>query len=142
MHARKIHLLAFAALFATPVPALADQCAYISREMADTAINMLVASSRNAIDFCEPCGDRRPGRPYRITEVLIRDTGYENYWEVLVNGQPVDLAYLFLKTGAFTWTNAAALISCETHDVSPKLFMPRLKAAFAPKRTVDETFAD
>ena len=121
--------LLVASIFLISASARADQCSYLTRDQADRAINGIVASSRVALDFCEPCGDSAPGKPYRITEVRIREAGYQNYWEILVNKVPVDLAYLYIKTGRFSWSNVATLLGCETQGVSTTLVAPRLRTA-------------
>lgn len=121
--------LIFASLLFASASARADQCAFLTRDQADMAINGIVASSRVALDYCEPCGERAPGRPYRVTDVRIREAGYQNYWEILVNHVPVDLAYFYLKTGRFSWTNVATLLGCEAQGVSTTLVAPRLRVA-------------
>ena len=66
--------------------AFADQCAYVSQEVAQRAAE-IIATRKKAADFCEPCGDTVPTSVYKIKDVVAAPAGYENFWQVLLNGQ-------------------------------------------------------
>ena len=42
--------------FALPVSALADQCAWITKDQAREAVHY-AQKGQKFVDFCEPCGD-------------------------------------------------------------------------------------
>ena len=99
-----------AALFA-PATAHADQCALIKKPVADQAV-ALVKQSATAVDFCEPCGDRAPGKPYTIATAEIRAN------QLFVNGAPVDLAYLYVETAPDEYRNVGLSTRCGASEVS------------------------
>ena len=106
--------------------ARADQCAWIDEATATKAKTLLKRVDDRGriapfvIEFCEPCGDKAPGIPAEAKAVEIR-TPEAGYRELYVNGKPVDLAYLFVKTDATTYRNMAALAGCPATGVSPSL---------------------
>jgi hypothetical protein len=100
-----------AVLLAISSAAFADQCAYVSQEVAQRAVEVLSVKKKVA-DFCEPCGNTVPNRVYKIKEVVAAPADYEDYWKVLINGEEVDLAYLYVKTGLVTFKNAGMLAGC------------------------------
>ena len=80
----------------------ADSCAAVSPQMAAHA-RRLIAEHPMVVTFCEPCGDRVPGEPQRVTRV------------------PDDLAYAYIQTSPRRYDNLAALVDCPTIGVSPSL---------------------
>lgn len=95
--------------------AIADQAAYIDKAEAERA-QALLGTQLVLREFCEPCGDAQY-RPLNVKTLGIAPTGYENTWEVSVNGQGVDLAYLYFKhEGA--WHNVAMHLKIPVDDVS------------------------
>lgn len=96
--------------------AQADQFAYISLPQAVAALQAVpVGSTVHA--YCAPCGDAR-STPVRVAQVGIdriwdgasarayRDGGSAGYWTLAVNGRPVDLAYVYVRSGT-GWENLA-----------------------------------
>lgn len=70
------------------------------------------------VAFCEPCG-HESAVAADVLAVEIRATGSEGYWEVLVNHQPIDLAYSFVQDredGGYT--NLSKLVGCTSDRVS------------------------
>ena len=90
--------------------ASADQLAYLTKAQADKAIKFLNDNQVcNMILWCACC-EGEPMRKAKITKYYTRYTGYENYYEIVLEGQltdgeeeyingPVDLAYVFLRAG-------------------------------------------
>jgi hypothetical protein len=105
-----LSLVATGAVFASST-ARADQCALNSPPVAATAAK-LVKQGATVLDYCEPCGDRAPGKPYTVNTVgLARG-------ELVVNGADVDLAYLFLQTAPGEFRNVGIMTMCGAEDVS------------------------
>jgi hypothetical protein len=104
-------MLVLGALLASTNPAHADQCAKNPRSVADQAA-ALVKKGSTVVEFCEPCGDVAPGKPFTVQSVSVQDG------ELLVNGAVTDLAYLFLQTGPDELVNVGVRIGCGASDVS------------------------
>lgn len=95
-------------------PVAADQAAYISREQAEQAA-LLIEDRSEIRHFAPPAGDTQ-WRAERVERKEVRHTGFENYYEVRVNGTPIDLAYVYIpQNGA--WVNLAMAIGLEAIDV-------------------------
>jgi hypothetical protein len=108
---RSISMLMFGALVASASPARADQCAKNPTPVADRAA-ALVQKGATAVEYCEPCGDVAPSKPFTVQSVSVRDG------ELLVNGAVADLAYLFLRTGPDELVNVGLRTGCGASDVS------------------------
>jgi len=108
---RSVSILVLGALLASTTTARADQCAKNPKSVADQAA-ALVKKGATAVEFCEPCGDLAPSKPFTIQSVSVRDG------ELLVNGAVADLAYLFLQTGPDELVNVGLRIGCGASDVS------------------------
>jgi hypothetical protein len=107
--------LILGALIATTASAAhADQCATSPRSVADKAAE-LVKKGATVLEFCEPCRDAAPGKPYVVQSVAAKDG------KLFVNGRDVDLAYLFVKTGPDELKNVGLLAQCGASDVSEKI---------------------
>lgn len=93
----------------------ADQAAWITKKQAEAA-SVILSKAGTLRHYCEPCGDGGY-RTEKIRTVTSAATGTGEYYEVSVNGEPVDLAYVYvLKAGR--WTNLAMLLKIEVSDVS------------------------
>ncbi len=111
--------ISLSSLVAGAGTARADQCAWVTDAQARKA-QSIVTSSTKFIDFCEPCGDVAPGTPQKIENVNI-DTPHAGYRELTLNGTPIDLAYVFVKTSDSEYSNLAKLAGCPATGVSPTL---------------------
>lgn len=102
-------ILGCLALAATP--AWADQCSWNSKPVAEKALTYLKVGSI-AQEFCRPCSDKMAKKITIATaESKQVDT---NYYQVQLNGEGVDLAYIFVQQkGSKTWTNLGRLVKCE-----------------------------
>jgi hypothetical protein len=113
----KAVFLAFCFTFIFNLSALADQCAYISKEQALAAVSRL-SLNQTIYEYCQPCGDCRP-KFFPIEVLSTGTTSYEDFWEVRVNGSNVDLAYTFIDAGIKDQKiNLAAVVGCPAADVS------------------------
>lgn len=102
------------------LPALADQCSYITKEQAVTAVSRL---DLNDIIYllCEPCGETTPKLTV-IKSLSAETVNYEDYWQVKINNQGIDLAYVFIDAGIENnLVNLAAISDCPARRVSPVL---------------------
>lgn len=114
-------LIMVLALFLAPSAARADQAAYITEKQARKAA--LFLEKKGAVKhFCAPCGDRQ-SRFEKIEKIEAVPTGYENYWEVKINGRGIDLAYIYYEKKRGKWKNTAQRMDIEVTDV-PR-FLPR-----------------
>jgi hypothetical protein len=108
--------------------ARADQCAWVSEEQAQAAAKILRAASR-ASDWCEPCGEHSPKPPRPVTSVEVRPAGDGQFREVVVNGEAVDLAYVFVERSTGSFENLAKVAGCPAEGVSASF---REKGALRP----------
>ena len=101
-------------------PALADQCSYITKEQATTAISRLELD-RTIYLLCEPCGETNP-QPMKIETLAMETVEYQDFWQVKVNDRGIDLAYVFIDSGVDdNLINLAAVSNCQATRVSPVL---------------------
>ncbi len=106
-------------------PALADQCSYITKEQAIRAVSRLELN-QTIYKLCEPCGEKNP-QPMRIETLAIETVDYQDFWQVKVNNQGIDLAYVFIDSGVDgNFVNLAALSDCPATKVSPVLSQQKL----------------
>lgn len=117
-------LVAIALCVAVPGAALADQYAWNDRKVALDGAKIL-RKGRRVIHYCEPCkGGNRQG-PFEIrtiTKVRKAKPGTA-YYEVVVDGKAVDLAYVFVEVaaGSNTFDNVAVALGLPAHGVSARL---------------------
>ena len=129
---RTLTIFAIALLFAGSLAivsertASADQAAWISRSDAAKALRVL-ADAGEVIHYCAPCGDAAARREAVESIGLARVEGQTEYWEVQVNGEGVDLAYLYFLHKGKRWKNAAMDASIKVSDV-PKYLPEHLLA--------------
>lgn len=101
--------------------AFADQAAYITKAEAEKAVALL-KGKKQIKHHCAPCDDKSI-ETEDIQTVEISKTGYQDYWEVKVNGKGVDLAYIYLETKKGKWKNVAIELDIGVSGV-PK-FLPK-----------------
>lgn len=126
--------------------ALADQYAYMSLRQAVDAMKALTEGSV-VHTFCAPCNDK-VSSPMRIrlleigrvwegtSAVPYRSSDGISYWELSVNDKPIDLAYVYIRSGT-QWENLAMVLGLATVDV-PRYLAPsqvgqRKRSASGPK---------
>lgn len=66
----------------------ADQLAYITKEQAEKGA-LLIKSEKEVLLFCGCC-DNDPKIYLKVKEVLVRFTGYQNYYEIIISGTTAD----------------------------------------------------
>jgi len=105
----------------------ADQCQWLDDPAIATRAARELERQPDVVAFCEPCGDLAPGAPSPARTVMIQPQR-DHAVSLTVNGDSVDLAYLYVKTSEHQYRNLAALAGCPTRGVSPSL---RVDAATA-----------
>ena len=110
--------------------AQADQYSYVTVQQATQALHEIVRSPR-VHAFCAPCGDSR-SQPMGVAQVEIgrvwegaganpyRADDGQTFWQVYVNGEPIDLAYLYVQDGR-GWENLALRLGLPAVDVPRRL---------------------
>jgi hypothetical protein len=107
--------------------ARADQCAYVSKAQAVAAFNQL-SIGQTIYEFCELCGDRTP-RALAIRTLAVKNTDTSGFWQVMVNGRGIDLAYTYIDYGDSSRSgrsgkrrvNLALVANCAAIDFTPIL---------------------
>ncbi len=103
-------------LFSTHI-AYADQCSYVDKEQALKAASFLKLNQL-IYRLCEPCGQTQP-QPVTIQSISVGTVGYQNFWQLSINNQGVDLAYTYVPSSLGQKPiNLAALAGCRAQDVS------------------------
>ena len=116
-------LLAAVAAFAFPLVASADQCAWINKEQAREAVHYAEKGIR-FVDLCEPCGDQLEKVSIStISTSSSKQTSDGVHQEIVINGEPKDIAYVYIETvaGSGEFENLAEIAKCKTADVSKKI---------------------
>ncbi len=130
--------IAFAALLALlPFAASADQFAYLDLKQAVAALDALDHAPREVQAFCAPCGDAN------AQAIAVRDLGIarvwddrasarpyadgegRTFWEIELDGQGIDLAYVYVQTPA-GWENLALKLGLDATGVPRMLPAERL----------------
>lgn len=77
-------------------PAWADICIQNSREVAQAGAR-LIQPRGDVVQFCSPCGDTKAA-PMQVGTVKVgqEDVSDESSFEVIVNGNAIDLAYTYV----------------------------------------------
>ena len=103
------------------VSILADQAAYITQAQAQKAAAFLKDKKRIR-HYCNPCDDKGDRVEDISTVEAVAVTDSKPYWEVLVNGKGIDLAYVYYqeKEGG-EWRNLAKKMKIKVDDVPKKL---------------------
>jgi hypothetical protein len=105
---------------AITLPALADQCAYITKEQALSALSRINLGD-TIYELCEPCGDTQ-ATTIKVTSLAARTVDYEDFWEVAINNKGIDLAYVFIESNIDSPPlNLAGVSGCSASDISPVL---------------------
>lgn len=112
-------------LLAALTVARADQCAWIERPVAVAAQRFLAPGTPWAA-LCEPCGEREPVG-HVVGTTSIAPTPTPGLVELSIDGQPVDLAYVFVRAtpADARLTNLAKLARCPASGVSATIGSPK-----------------
>lgn len=101
------------------ISVFADQAAYITKAQAEKAAAFL-KGKEEITHFCAPCNDNKR-EVEKIDNVEAAPAGYQDYWEVRVNGKGIDLAYVYFKTKKGKWKNLAKELKIKVDDVPKEL---------------------
>lgn len=101
--------------------AFADQAAYITKDQAERAVALLKDKGQIK-NHCAPCDDKSI-TTQDIETIEAAPTGYEDYWEVKVNGEGIDLAYVYFLEKNDKWKNVAMKLKIDVDGV-PK-YLPK-----------------
>jgi hypothetical protein len=96
-----------------PALARADQCAFVSQQQANDALELV---EPGATVVCEPCGDAPA--TVRVESVSAAAAGVEDFWEVSINAAGIDLAYTFVENGDGKYVNLSKMVDCPSEGVS------------------------
>lgn len=118
--------------------AFADQCVVVDEAQAKAITNIVKVGDMIGT-LCEPCGEEPTElggpsfeevvsigiEPFEMTGIVQSDDdSEENFYQVVINGKPVDLAYTYITTtrsNYYTVTlNAAFYVGCYATDVTPQ----------------------
>ncbi len=98
------------AFIASASPSMGDQALFISKEQSQTALKMLSGHSELRL-YCAPCQGDQP-KSVQVKKLEASYTGTDKFWEILLNGNGIDLAYTyFFDDGA--WRNVAISMKLE-----------------------------
>lgn len=91
----------------------ADQLSYITQKQAADAVELL--KNYDVIFMYCGCCDDDEGEYVLINDVTMRHTGYEDYYEVVIEKEssmgfvPIDLAYVWIPVGEYALTIGTVL---------------------------------
>jgi hypothetical protein len=94
---------------------LGDQAAYISKADAQKTATFL-KDKGEILNYCEPCDDKSKTLT-KIETVEAASANYQDFWEVKVNGEGIDLAYVYFKNKDGKWKNLAMEMGVKVKDV-------------------------
>lgn len=98
------------------VSAFADQAAYVTQKQAEKAAAFL-KDKKEIRHYCAPCDDKGDKTEAVSTVDAVVADASKGYWEVKVNGEGVDLAYVYFRTKNGKWKNLAKEIGVKVSDV-------------------------
>lgn len=96
------------------ITAYADQCAYISKTQAQSALKVAL-EAKSIATLCEPCGETA-AKVLETKSIGIHNVDENGYWELQINGKGMDLAYTFVNG-----LNLSKLAGCESQGVSSSI---------------------
>jgi len=113
---KKTTLVAILAI-ATVISVFADQAAYISKAQAEKAAAFL-KDKKQIRHYCSPCDDKgdRVEDIGNVEAATVKDSS-EGWWEVKVNGEGIDLAYIYFRTKNGKWKNLAKELDIKVERV-------------------------
>lgn len=108
-------LSTFFVILLLTIAAFADQAAYITKAEAEKAVALL-KDKQQIKHFCNPCDDKEI-KLETIDSIEAVPTGYQGTWEVKINGEGIDLAYVYFETKKGEWKNVARELKISVEDV-------------------------
>jgi hypothetical protein len=98
---------------------LADQAAWVTKEQAEKAATLL-KDKKQIRHYCNPCKDKGD-KVEDIDTVDVAKIENEDFWEVKINGEGVDLAYVYYLDKKGRWKNVATEVKIKVSDVPKEL---------------------
>lgn len=96
--------------------AQAEQAQLISQKEAKLALAFLKTENVHVIKkFCQPCGQKQP-KNIVVDTATIQDGNFKGLWELVINGEPIDLAYTYVPTEG-RWKNFARVVDIYVDDM-------------------------
>jgi hypothetical protein len=99
-------IISLVILAISAISILADQAAYITKEQAQKAAAFL-KDKKQIRHYCAPCDDKGDKVEDISTVEAVAVESSKPYWEVLVNGKGIDLAYVYFQDKKGKWKNLA-----------------------------------
>lgn len=113
--------LVVTAVMATAV--FADQAQWVTREQAEKAVALL-KDKKQIRHYCNPCKDKGDKVEDINSVDFAKVEDEDNFWEVKVNGDSVDLAYVYFMDKKGRWKNVATELKIKVSDVPKELKFP------------------
>ncbi len=95
----------------------ADQCEVITKQQAQKAQKVLKEGT-DFFTFCQPCNDTRISPQAKVQTVTTEPFDQTKNVTMKVNGESVDLAYLYVRTSGPKFQNVAKLVKCTATGVT------------------------
>jgi hypothetical protein len=119
--------------------AIADQCAYVNKQTAESAYNILKSSDAFTY-FCAPCKYKAPIEKkikkleYRLVDYKENDV---QFYQIYINGESADIAYIYVGDD-----NLGLSANCETIVNVPKKLSEYIKLPTAQDYKNDKKKCD
>lgn len=113
-------IISLVILAISAISILADQAAYITKEQAQKAAAFL-KDKKQIRHYCAPCDDKGDKVEDISTVEAVAVESSKPYWEVKVNGEGIDLAYVYFQDKKGKWKNLAKEIKVKVDDVPKTL---------------------
>jgi hypothetical protein len=113
-------IISLVILAISAISILADQAAYITKEQAQKAAAFL-KDKKQIRHYCAPCDDKGDKVEDISTVEAVAVESSKPYWEVKVNGEGIDLAYVYFQDKKGKWKNLAKEIKIKVDDVPKTL---------------------
>lgn len=95
----------------------ADQCEVVTKAQAAKAMKILKEGTEY-FTLCEPCGDTQVSPQHKVTTVTTEPFDSTKNVTITLNGEGVDLAYLYVRTTGPKFQNVAKLVRCHATGVT------------------------
>jgi len=110
----------------------ADQAQRVSQKEVNSAIQLLKTGNIYVIKkLCKPCGEQLP-QNIVIDNMAVQDANYKGLWELVINGQAIDLAYYYVPIQG-RWVNFARAVDIYVDD------MPKYLESLSVQAKIDES---
>jgi len=110
---RNTIVLGFSFFIISATTAFADQAIWIKKSDADKALQM-IHPGMTVRKYCAPCGDST-WTSLTVKEVKVNQKE-KDFFEVNVNGEGIDLAYIYIENQG-RWRNLAMMLNLNVADV-------------------------